>query len=232
MRTFVQFVACIVCGSETDKNFTPLRLRDSFVNSTLCISRFKIIFLHTDRRRGTSCSARSAHSRVERIAVYIIHTDGRRTNVKLWQWPNDRTFCTCAGMTERGGTSGTPFHLVNRSTWGARVPNGTTPFPHPPATYVVIIHTASVACDDEASCSAEVREIQKMHMDVVHFGDIAYNFLVGGDGQTYEGRGWDLIGAFARGFNNKSLGIAFIGKALLISNFGKEVLFYDIVARC
>ena len=118
-------------------------------------------------------------------------------------------------MVERGGTSGTPFHLVSRSKWGARAPNVTTPFPHSPATYVVIIHTASDACDIEASCSAEVREIQKMHMDLRHFDDIAYNFLVGGDGQTYEGRGWDLVGEFARGFNNKSLGIAFIGKALL-----------------
>ena len=149
---------------------------------------------------------------------------GRRTIVKLWQWSNDRTFCSCTGTMERGGTSGTPFQLVSRSKWGAKMPNGTTPFPHPPATYVVIIHTVTDACDTEASCSAEVREMQKMHMDQ-HLSDIAYNFLVGGDGQTYEGRGWDLVGAFARGFNNKSLGIAFIGKALLISTLGKEVLF-------
>lgn len=128
-------------------------------------------------------------------------------------------------MMGRGGTSGTPFHLVSRSTWGARVPKGSTPLPHPPATYVVIIHTVSYACDTEASCSAEAREIQKMHMDQMHFDDIAYNFLVGGDGQTYEGRGWNLTGAFAKGVNNKSLGIAFIGKALLISSFGKYVLF-------
>jgi N-acetylmuramoyl-L-alanine amidase len=81
----------------------------------------------------------------------------------------------------------------------------------------VIIHTVTDACDNEASCSAEVREIQKMHMDG-RFNDIAFNFLVGGDGQTYEGRGWDLQGAFAKEVNNKSLGLAFIGKAVLISN--------------
>jgi N-acetylmuramoyl-L-alanine amidase len=127
-------------------------------------------------------------------------------------------------MMEPGGTSDTPFHLVNRYTWGAKVPKGTTTLPHPPATYVVIIHTASNACDNEASCSAEVREIQKMQMDR-KFDDIAYNFLVGGDGQSYEGRGWDLCGAFAKKVNNRSLGIAFIGKALLISNLGNEGLF-------
>jgi len=126
---------------------------------------------------------------------------------------------------ERGGTSGTPFRLVNRTTWGARVPMGTTSFPHPPATYAVIIHTVTDSCDNEASCSAEVREIQKLHMDGMHLNDIAYNFLVGGDGQTYEGRGWNFTGAFATEVNNKSLGIAFIGKELLISNLGKEVLF-------
>jgi N-acetylmuramoyl-L-alanine amidase len=87
---------------------------------------------------------------------------------------------------------------------------------------VVIIHTNTDACDTEALCSAEVREIQKMHMDQQRYEDIAYNFLVGGDGQTYEGRGWDLQGAFARGVNNKSLGIAFIGKAVLIFNLGKD----------
>ena len=61
-------------------------------------------------------------------------------------------------------------------------------------------------------------------MDQMLLNDIAYNFLVGGDGQTYEGRGWNVTGAFAPEVNNKSLGIAFIGKALLISNMGKEVV--------
>jgi N-acetylmuramoyl-L-alanine amidase len=105
------------------------------------------------------------------------------------------------------------------------MPNGTTPLPHPPATYVVIIHTVSYGCDNEASCSAVVREIQKMHMDGIHSADIAYNFLVGGDGQTYEGRGWFVQGAFATEVNNKSLGIAFIGTPSQISNLGREVLF-------
>lgn len=43
------------------------------------------------------------------------------------------------------------------------------------------------------------------------FFDIGYNFLIGGDGNTYEGRGWDFQGAHTRGFNKGSIGIAFIG---------------------
>ena len=41
--------------------------------------------------------------------------------------------------------------------------------------------------------------------------DIGYNFLVGEDGNVYEGRGWNNEGAHVRGHNHNSLGIAIIG---------------------
>lgn len=41
--------------------------------------------------------------------------------------------------------------------------------------------------------------------------DIGYNFLVGGNGAVYVGRGWDFQGAHTRGYNAKSICIAFIG---------------------
>lgn len=41
--------------------------------------------------------------------------------------------------------------------------------------------------------------------------DIGYNFLVGGDGNAYEGRGWNKQGAHTKGFNDGSICIAFIG---------------------
>jgi N-acetylmuramoyl-L-alanine amidase len=34
---------------------------------------------------------------------------------------------------------------------------------------------------------------------------------VGGDGDVYEGRGWDKQGAHTKGFNSGSIGIAYIG---------------------
>lgn len=43
------------------------------------------------------------------------------------------------------------------------------------------------------------------------FDDIAYNFLICGDGAAYEGRGWDKIGSHTRGHNKGSLGIGFVG---------------------
>jgi N-acetylmuramoyl-L-alanine amidase len=48
-------------------------------------------------------------------------------------------------------------------------------------------------------------------MDTNGWDDIGYNFLVGEDGNAYEGRGWDNVGAHVKGFNTDSLGIAVIG---------------------
>lgn len=41
--------------------------------------------------------------------------------------------------------------------------------------------------------------------------DIGYNFLVGEDGNVYEGRGWGKKGAHSVPFNGKSIGICIIG---------------------
>jgi len=48
-------------------------------------------------------------------------------------------------------------------------------------------------------------------MTVQQAADIGYNFLVGEDGNVYEGRGWDTVGAHAKGYNTRSIGISFIG---------------------
>ena len=43
------------------------------------------------------------------------------------------------------------------------------------------------------------------------WSDIGYSFLVGGDGNIYEGRGWDIIGAHTAGYNSKGYAASFIG---------------------
>lgn len=48
-------------------------------------------------------------------------------------------------------------------------------------------------------------------MDQKGWSDIGYNFLVGEDGNVYEGRGWDKQGAHSKPFNSKSIGICIIG---------------------
>lgn len=41
--------------------------------------------------------------------------------------------------------------------------------------------------------------------------DIGYNYLVGGDGNVYEGRAWQKEGQYADRYDNGTLDIAFIG---------------------
>lgn len=48
-------------------------------------------------------------------------------------------------------------------------------------------------------------------MNTRKWNDIGYNFLVGGDGKVYVGRGWEYEGAHTRGHNRNSICIAFIG---------------------
>lgn len=48
-------------------------------------------------------------------------------------------------------------------------------------------------------------------MTKYHFDDISYNYLIGNDGNVYEGRGSNYQGALVRGFNAGSIGIVFMG---------------------
>lgn len=41
--------------------------------------------------------------------------------------------------------------------------------------------------------------------------DIAFNFLIGGNGLIYNGRGWDAEGRHTKGFDANSMCIAIIG---------------------
>lgn len=62
-----------------------------------------------------------------------------------------------------------------------------------------------------------------MHFNTqFNFSDIAYNFLIGGDGNVYEGRGWKDQGAHTSGYNRGSIGVAFIGN--FVSKIPNETL--------
>lgn len=63
----------------------------------------------------------------------------------------------------------------------------------------------------QSECVLRVRLIQMFHMESRGWNDIGYNFLVGGDGSAYYGRGWDQEGAHTLGYNKYAIGIAFIG---------------------
>ncbi|XP_063986629.1 peptidoglycan-recognition protein LC-like [Diachasmimorpha longicaudata] len=102
--------------------------------------------------------------------------------------------------------------IVQRVEWGAQPPSSApVALKFLPAPYVIISHTASTNCTTQAQCSLRVRVTQTMHIEGNGWDDIGYNFLVGGDGLAYKGRGWDVEGAHTFNYNKKSIGISCIG---------------------
>ncbi|XP_075956659.1 peptidoglycan recognition protein 5 [Anarhichas minor] len=108
-------------------------------------------------------------------------------------------YCDCFSVT-----------IISRQQWGAVAPKSREALKDS-AQKVVIHHTANPSCKDQKECMNRLVSIQRNHMTERVFDDIGYNFLVGGDGTVYEGRGWGVVGAHAKGNNHDSLGIAFMG---------------------
>lgn len=46
---------------------------------------------------------------------------------------------------------------------------------------------------------------------IERYGDIGPNYIVGGNGLIFEGRGANVVPAMVRGFNSKIIGIMFLG---------------------
>lgn len=115
-------------------------------------------------------------------------------------------------MTSNFAKTPEDVRIVSRSEWDAQ---SATDSPRrlkvQPATHAIISHTATQSCYIKAKCEHNVRGIQTFHIEAKGWIDIGYNFLVGGDGNVYEGRGWDYSGAHTHNYNNRSIGIAFVG---------------------
>lgn len=101
--------------------------------------------------------------------------------------------------------------IITREEWKARPPVERV-LMNTPVSYVVIHHGGIAKyCYNQKTCSAIVRHYQDLHLDDRGWFDIGYSFLIGEDGNAYEGRGWDYVGAHAPGYNSQSIGICVIG---------------------
>ncbi|XP_032590887.1 peptidoglycan-recognition protein LF isoform X10 [Drosophila grimshawi] len=105
----------------------------------------------------------------------------------------------------------TTLELLSVAEWGGRQPNKELTKLNPPVSNVIISHTAAESCETREVCEARVKVVQNFHMDGWNWNHVGYNFLVGGDGIVYEGRGWDYQGAHTLGYNEDSIGVSFIG---------------------
>lgn len=116
-------------------------------------------------------------------------------------------------LANLGGASGatSTSHLLSRADWGARVPKEVNYF-EGPAPYVIIHHSyIPAACVTTPECMRSMREMQDFHQVDRGWNDIGYSFGIGGDGLIYTGRGFNVVGAHAPKYNDKSVGIVLIG---------------------
>ena len=60
---------------------------------------------------------------------------------------------------------------------------------------------------------------------VLGWWDVGYSFMVGEDGNVYEGRGWDQVGAHTYGYNTVGLGK---GACITVTNntLAKKIINY------
>lgn len=84
-----------------------------------------------------------------------------------------------------------PFYMVERHIWW---PQSSAALEVPSLNKsavqnIIVLHTRSEPCHDQPSCTQYVRKVQDDASTRSHM-HIPYNFLIGGDGKTYEGRGW------------------------------------------
>uniref|UniRef100_A0A224XK74 Putative peptidoglycan recognition protein n=1 Tax=Panstrongylus lignarius TaxID=156445 RepID=A0A224XK74_9HEMI len=101
--------------------------------------------------------------------------------------------------------------LITRGGWFALQPKQPSPaFRFNPPPFVIVGHTASIDCYDLKSCRISVRKTQEWQLQKGFF-DISYNYLVGGNGRIYEGRGWNESSAGVKHMGCSALFIGFIG---------------------
>ncbi|KAG5879651.1 hypothetical protein JTB14_014977 [Gonioctena quinquepunctata] len=104
--------------------------------------------------------------------------------------------------------------IIDRQNWGAVSPKSRQNLGRNPPPFVVVHHSETPACETLEKCKQRIRNIQNYHMNNRGWDDIGYNFLIGGDGNIYEGRGWGIRGSHVPKYNARSIGICLIG------NFG------------
>ncbi|KAL1493370.1 hypothetical protein ABEB36_011436 [Hypothenemus hampei] len=108
-----------------------------------------------------------------------------------------------------------PPDIIYRASWGARPALSTNRLYEEPAPFVVLHESAGSFCYHKVSCKAEVQSIQDHQMTIQGWDDIGYNFMIGGEGTIFEGRGWILAGSHITTrmyINNRSIGICLLGK--------------------
>ncbi|XP_046734929.1 peptidoglycan recognition protein-like [Diprion similis] len=80
-----------------------------------------------------------------------------------------------------------------------------------PVKLVIVGHTVSSQCSTFLECAPKMQTIQNWHVESRDWVSIGYNFVIGGDGNVYEGLGWDIKNYI----RDNSIMISFIGNYVI-----------------
>ncbi|PSN37110.1 Peptidoglycan-recognition protein LF, partial [Blattella germanica] len=80
-----------------------------------------------------------------------------------------------------------------------------------PAPFVVISHTVTQPCYEFKTCAESMRTMQGVQVTDNDLPDLGYSFVVGNDGNVYEGRGWDVTNMHIGFVRRCNIGIALMG---------------------
>ncbi|XP_053953244.1 peptidoglycan-recognition protein SD [Anastrepha ludens] len=108
--------------------------------------------------------------------------------------------------------------LVHRDLWS----NVSTPIADSLNYYdvenIVIMQTGGLSCVEFQKCLQTLRELQREYQEKQGIiQELPFNFLIGGDRQTYEARGWNYESGLPLVQQNASLVIAFIGNYTILA---------------
>ena len=98
------------------------------------------------------------------------------------------------------------MEYTTRKEWGA-IDSGKRLYPFRITPLGIIVHHTTGASKNPAE---RVKAHDRYHTKTLGWRSIGYNFLIGENGEIFEGRGWRQ-GAATRGWNWRSISIAYIG---------------------
>ncbi|XP_054262421.1 peptidoglycan-recognition protein 1-like isoform X1 [Macrosteles quadrilineatus] len=107
---------------------------------------------------------------------------------------------------------------ISREQWGARPPKTPPENLKIPVLTLHVYDTRTKDCKTKEECMKTVQDLQNEYMFYRGFDDIPWNFLIGKDGNIYEGRGFkvkpiktDLDHPRQKKWDGKSIDVAYIG---------------------
>ncbi|XP_061500943.1 peptidoglycan-recognition protein LA isoform X1 [Anopheles gambiae] len=104
---------------------------------------------------------------------------------------------------------GNSHMIIERRNWGSQVDAHASIQLEHPVQYVIVTHIGlrSKNCTGMHECANRMRMLQDAAIGERNLPDIPSNFYLGGDGNVYVGRGWDI----ANSYHNRTLSVCFIG---------------------